>query len=268
MIVEKKSLPTKMAYHGVAIITALCCLAPTILVLAYSFFPNGSLNVMLGTGFTTKQFSEILLLTPEYFGWFWNSFGTTICILAINVPISLMAGYAFSQYHLPWLKWVFMLYIVLMLMPFQATLVPQYITLNTLNLLNSHWAIILPNAFGTFGAFLMSQSMSSIPKEVIEAGKIDGLREFSIFTRIIIPLSYATITALMILVFIDSWSMVEQPTIFLKSTELFPLSISLTKQRLPTTVFAGSVVFSILPFLIYLRGYDRLVDGISLGSMK
>ena len=268
MIIEEKRLYKKALIHIIAMVVSVICVLPLIVTLLHSFFPFGSLSQVSKDGFTFDQYSEILLLAPEFFGWFWNSFRSTFLILLFNIPISLMAGFAFSQYKLRWLKWVFMLYIILMLMPFQATMVPQYITLKSLDLLNSPWAIIIPNIFATFGAFLISQSMKSIPKEIFEAGRLDGLSEFKLFTKIAVPVSTPTTVALIILIFIDNWSMVEQPTIFLQKVHLFPLSITLTTSVFPTVVFAGSIIFSILPLLIYLKGYDKLVNGITLGAIK
>lgn len=250
----------KILMHMVAIIVSIIFILPIIVVFLYSILDNNS--------FSFKQYSELLLLTADYFRWFWNSFESTCFILIFNIPISLMAGFSFSQYKAKWLKWIFMIYILLMLMPFQATMIPQYITIKALHLLNTPYAIILPNIFVTFGAFLMSQSMKSIPREVMEAGRIDGLSEIQLFTRIATPLSSPTIAALVILVFIDSWSMVEQPTIFLQKAYLFPLSVTLNTSTFPTVVFAGSIIFSILPLLIYLKGYDKLVNGITLGVVK
>ena len=246
--------------HIILIAISIIFLSPILVVFYKSFLVDGR--------FSFAQYNELLLLTPNYFRWFWNSFGSTFCILIFNIPVSLLAGFAFSQYKEKWLKWVFMTYIVLMLMPFQATMVPQYITIKTLNLLNTAGAIILPNIFATFGAFLMCQSMKSIPKEIIEAGSIDGLSEFKLFSKLAVPLSVPTTIALTILVFIDGWSMVEQPTIFLQKMHLFPLSVTLNASVFPTVVFAASIIFSVLPLLIYLKWYDKLVAGIAVGAVK
>ncbi len=263
MNVKTLKIVKKIPLHLVAVFVVIISISPLIIVFHRSIL----------TGFNENRLSfslylELLLLTPEYFNWFWNSFSYTFFILIFNVPLSLLAGFAFSRYKNKWIKAVFTLYIILMLMPFQATIVPQYLTLQTLNLMNTPFAIILPNIFGTFGAFLMSQSMKSIPNDIFEAARLDGVSEFSLFLKIAVPLSKSAISALVILLFIDSWSMVEQPTIFLQDPELYPLSMTLTKSMFGEIVFVASVIFSIFPVLIYIRENKKLISGMSLVAVK
>ena len=259
----------KILTRAIIILFSLFCLLPVIVTVAGSFMSFDELTGaphFIPLDFTLRQFEEALLKTPQYLIWFWNSFKITFLTLLIAIPVSLMAAYGFSKFKFPFKDLIFFVYIIVMLMPFQATLVPQYITLKSLNLLDSASAVILPNAFSAFGAFLMTQFMKNLDNELIEAAKIDGMNDISVFFRIIVPLSRPAVSALFILLFIESWSMIEQPMIFLTDASKLPLSLYLG--NISSSLYAGGAIFLILPLLIYLFGYEDLVEGISLGNIK
>ncbi len=259
----------KILVRIIIVIFSIFCLIPVIITISSSFFSYDEVRGALSFSpysFTLNQFEEILLRSPQYLVWFWNSVKVSFATLVIAIPLSLMAAYGFSKFKFPFRDALFFLYIIVMLMPFQATLVPQYITLKKLELLGKTTAIILPNGFSAFGAFLMTQFMRGIDNEMIDAAKMDGMSDFSIFLHIIIPLSKPAIASLFILLFIESWSMIEQPMIFISDPSKLPLSVYLG--RITTSLYAGGTIFVILPLLIYLLGYEDLVEGISLGSIK
>lgn len=116
-----------------------------------------------------------------------------------------------------------------MMLPVQVTLVPNYILFDKIGLIGSYLSLILPGIFSTFGVFLLTQVFSAIPNDMIEAAKIDGANHFQILIRIIIPCSKTGIASLIILCFIDSWNMIEQPLAFLKNYLKYPLSIFLSR---------------------------------------
>lgn len=241
-------------------IVALCCLAPVVYLL-YS-------SLRYGDGFSLRQYEQILLHTKEYFTWFWNSFGYTMAILLICIPISILAAYGFSQFRFRGRGALFFLYIILMLLPFQATAVSQYLTLQSLDLLDTAWAVILPCGYSAFGTFLLTQFMLSIDSEILEAARLDGVGGFRLLWHIILPLCKPAVVSLFILQLISCWSMVDQPVLFLTSENLLPLSLKLGSQSFGPSVFAGGVIYAVLPMLIYLYCQDALEKGISLSSIK
>jgi multiple sugar transport system permease protein len=164
----------------------------------------------------------------------------------------------------------FFVYIIVMLMPFQVTLVSNYLVADKLGLLNSYLSIILPGIFSPFGVFLLKQYMEQIPDVYIEAAKIDGASEFYIFSRIIIPLCKGGIAAVIILVFIDNWNMVEQPLILLKDAAKLPLSIYLSRinEGEIGVSFAAATLYMLPMLLIFLMGEDYLVEGIQISGIK
>lgn len=254
----------KKAGWWLATISALVCLLPFAGVIAGSLRYPGPLPV------TLEQYGRALLQNMEFYTGFWNSLLNTALILLINIPVSLLAGYGFSQYRFPGRNALYWLYVVLMLLPFQAVVVPQYIVLQKTGLLGSRWAVILPCAFSTFTAFLLAQYMKGISRELLDAGRIDGLGELALFWRLAAPLCRPAVTAAVVLVFFSNWSMVEQPVVFLDELSQFPLSVLLNRS---SALFEGAapacgILFSVLPILLYRFCYDDLVEGISLGCVK
>lgn len=216
---------------------------------------------------TLEQYGRTLFQTEKFMRSFWNSVIYTVVIIAINLPVSLLAAYGFTQFDFRGRKTIFWGYIVLMLMPFQATIVPQYLTLKALNILNTPKAVILPNAFSTFGTFLIAQYMRGIDKEIFEAGRIDGHNEFRLMVNIAMPICRPLLSALTVLLFINYWSMVEQPLIFLTKQQLQPLSVLLSGTDLFRKItYACGFLFTLLPLLLYLLSYEDLVQGIALSS--
>jgi multiple sugar transport system permease protein len=127
-------------------------------------------------------------------------------------------------------------------------------------------AVVLPNAFSAFGTFLMTQFIKGISDEFTEAALIDGANTAKTFLHIIVPLTKPAVSALAILLFIESWTMVEQPLIFLTDAALFPLSLYLGS--LSAQLYAGGFIFLIFPVLIYLLGYEDLTNGIAISGLR
>ena len=219
---------------------------------------------------TIKQYTTLLFMNPEYLFKYWNSILLTLPIVAGQMVVACLASYSFARYRRKRREILFFSYIILMLMPFQVTLVPNYMIADTLGILNTYWAIILPGVFSTFAIFLLTKYMRQIPSGYIEAATIDGATEWQIFTKIAIPLCKNAIFALTILLFIDYWNMVEQPLVLLTDTELQPLSVFLAQINEPEIgiAFAASAVYMIPPLLIFLWGEEYLVEGISRSGIK
>ncbi len=252
-------------------VLAVICLLPFLTLFFRSFMSLEELELgefhLFPTKWSFRQYESILLMNKEYFYHFWNSVKYVSMILLFDIPLSMLAGYGFSQYRFRGRNMLFFLYIILMLMPFQATLVPQYLTLKWFNLLNTKYSVILPNIFHAFGVFLMTQYMEGIDKELIEAGRIDGLGDNSCFLKLIVPLCKPAVSALLILSFLDYRAMIEKPVVFLRDPWLTPLSVQLNSIS-STGLLAGGILFSILPLLIYSYGYQDLIEGIHLSSLK
>ena len=161
--------------------------------------------------------------------------------------------------------------IVLLLLPFQVTMVPTVLTLRRLGLMDTMWAIILPSLASPFYVFLLRQSMLGIPGELFEAAQIDGAGPARCYVHIALPVSHAMIGAAVALSFADCWNMVEQPLVFLPNrSDLQPLSVVFNQLSQESTgvEFAGAVLYLLPALLIYLFFQDDIMTGITLSEMK
>lgn len=249
----------KIFLHTIAVL----CILPFALMVIRSV--QGS-----GGGFSLIQYG-LLLQSPRFFRAFWNSVVYTGIILLFNLPLSLLAAYAFSRFRFR-SRWpLFWLYILMMLLPFQATMVPQYMTLQWMGLTDTPWSVVLPNLFSTFGTFLMTQYMRAFDQSIYEAAEIDGMGSFSVFVQLVLPVTKPVITSTAVLSFVNYWSLIEQPSLFLSQQVQQPLAIRLGSTDFAAFANAGGVVFSILPLLLYFYNFDALQQGIrslsAVGSM-
>jgi len=215
-----------------------------------------------------SQYSTVLLKSPEYLLKFWNSVFYVLPIVLFQLIVAAGASYCFARVETKFRSIVFFTYIILMLMPYQVTLVPNYIIMDKLNLLNTRWAIILPGIFSPFSVFILTKFMRRIPVSVVEAAKLDGAGEWQIFSKIYMPLCRSTLYSVAILVFIDYWNMVEQPLILLSDQELYPLSVFLSKINEGDTgiALAIAVIYMVPPVLLFLYSEDYLIDGIAYSA--
>lgn len=280
---------------AVLVIFAILFLAPIILTIANSFMSATEINANYGAIFATgkaggkqyiseqvnlklipdivsfKQYWTVLFQSPEYLVKFWNSVIYVVPIMLFQLLVAALAAYAFTRTRGRVKELIFFIYVILMLMPYQVTLVPNYLVSNWLNILDTRWAIWLPGFFSPFAVYLLTKYMRRIPTSYIEAAKIDGAGEWQIFTRVCMPLCRGALYSVAILVFIDYWNMVEQPLILLTNTELYPLSVFLSQINAGEIglAFAVATIYMVPPLCVFLYGEDYLVDGITYqGGIK
>ena len=218
-----------------------------------------------------RQYGTVLLRSPDYIVKFWNSVFLTVPIVVFQVAIASLAAYGFSRYRGKVREAIFFGYIVLMLMPYQVTLVPNYLVARWLHLLDTRWAIILPGIFAPFSVFLLTKNMRRIPKVMIEAAELDGAGEWDIFSRVCLPLCKGSLVSVAMLVFIDYWNMVEQPLILFSDVEKYPLSVFLSEINSGEVgvAFAVAVIYMTPTLLMFLWGEDYLEEGITYaGGIK
>lgn len=216
-----------------------------------------------------EQYGKVLLDSPMYLSMFWNSVFLVVPIIAGQTLIAALAAYAFSKLKFRGREALFLVYVLTMLMPFQVTLVPNYIMADRLGLLNSAGAIILPGIFAAFGVFMLRQFMLDIPYAYIEAAKMDGAGHLRIFYTIIVPMVQPGLAALTILLFVDYWNMVEQPLIFLDDPLRQPLSVYLSNiSSEKGLAFAASMIYMAPMVLLFLYAETYFIEGIQLSGIK
>ncbi len=233
-----------------------------------------------GTGFiswkivpdypTFSNYAKLLFFTPQFFVLFWNSMKLVTLILAGQLLVGVPAAWAFAVYRIKGAKVLFALYIVLMLLPFQVTMLSSYLVMNSFSLLDTHMAVILPAVFSTFPIFLTYGGFRTIPIELLEAARMDGAREEYIFWKIGLPLGKGGMFSAMVLGFLEYWNMMEQPMAFLEDKSLWPLSLYLSEI---TWDYAGYAFFASLLMMlpsvfVFMIGQDYLEQGIVYSGLK
>ncbi len=217
------------------------------------------------------QYFTVLLKSPDFLYKFWNSVILVAPIVLAQLAVASVAAYGFTRWRGKIRDTIFFAYVILMLMPYQVTLVPNYLVSDFLGLLNTRWAIILPGAFAPFSVFLLTKSMRRIPASLIESAKLDGAGEWHIFWNICLPQCRSALYSIAILVFIDYWNMVEQPLILLPDASQQPLSVYLSQINAGEIgiAFAAAVIYMVPGLLMFLHGEAYLVEGITYaGSVK
>ncbi len=217
-----------------------------------------------------SNYGKLLFLSPQFFVLFWNSVKMVLLILAGQLLIGVPAAWAFAAYQNRFGKLLFTLYVVLMLLPFQVTMLSSYLVLNGFSLLNTHTAVILPAVFSTFPVFLCYGGFRGIPMQLFEAARVDGATEMFIFFKIGLPLGKSGILSALVLGFLEYWNMMEQPMAFLDDKSLWPLSLYLPEITWERAGFAfcASIITLIPAAFVFVLGQDYLEQGIIYSGLK
>lgn len=219
---------------------------------------------------TLSQYGNLLFGSPVYLNMFWNSVKIVVPIVIGQMIVSSMAAYAFTVLKFRGKEAVFFLYIIVMLLPLQVTLMPNYMIVNWLNIQESYLAIILPGIFQPMGVFLLRQYMKSMPDAYMESAKIDGAGHGRIFVSILLPLMKPGIAAMVMLTLLDYWNLVDQAVIFIQDSEAQPLSLFLAQINNGDAglAFAGSCFYALPVLMVLFYGQEYLKSGISITGLK
>ena len=291
---RKKHYFSRGALTVLAAVFAFMFLMPTVLTITNSFMTQSEITANYGQVFQNatdgksfikdtinlkfipdkvsfSQYFTVLLKSPSYLLKFGNSVILVVPITVFQILIACLASYGFARAEGKIKGIIFFGYIILMLMPYQVTLVPNYLVADWFHILNTNWAIWLPGIFSPFSVYLLTKYMKRIPKALFEAAQIDGAGEWKLFTKVAMPICKGAIYSCAILVFIDYWNMVEQPLILFTDTEKYPLSVFLSKinEGEIGLAFAVATIYMIPGLLIFLYSEEYLVEGITYqGGIK
>lgn len=287
----KKKL-TKVLLTVLAASTVILVLIPIVLTITNSFMAASEITSNYGMifqktetggkGFISQtvnlkfipdlvsfsQYFTILIKSPDYLIKFWNSLILVVPIVAFQLAVAFLAAYGFTRAKGKAAAIVFFAYVILLLMPYQVTLVPNYLVLDWMKLLDTRWAIWLPGIFSPFSVYLLTKYMKRIPTALFEAARIDGANEWQIFIKICVPICKGIATSCVILVFMDYWNMVEQPLLFFSDSDMYPLSIFLSQINAQEVglAFAAATVYMVPCLLLYVYGEESLVEGVAYQS--
>ena len=208
---------------------------------------------------------------PGFYVMFWNSRLQTGAVLGGQLLAALARSLGVCTV---WIqgegRLCFFLYIILMMQPFQVTMVPGYLVLKQMHLLNTHLAVVFPGMFSAFPVFVMAKFFESIPGPLVEAARLDGAGEFSIFARVGIPVGKPGIVSVMVLGFLENWNAIEQPMTYLKEKRLWPLSLYLPEitSDKAGVAWAASIIMMMLPVILFVMGAESLEQGIAASGIK
>ena len=205
--------------------------------------------------------------------WVGNTVFFAICVTFLQVFTGSFAAYGFSKVKFRGRNVLFLIYIATMAVPWKAYMIPQFKILSAIGLSDTRWSIILLQAFGAFGVFMMKQFYDTIPEELSEAARLDGLSEFGIYRRIVLPLSGPSIAALGIITFTNTWNDYMGPLIYLRSPSLYTIQLGLktfiSQNSADYAMIMTGSVMSVLPILIvFLIGQKQFIEGIATSGMK
>lgn len=202
-----------------------------------------------------------------------NTLKIAISTTILTVITSSLAGYAFAKLKFPERDKLFFVYIATMMIPYQVMMIPQFMLMSKLNLVDSHWALIILGAFNPFGVFLFRQFFMAIPDELLEASRIDGLNDFGIYMKIILPLSRPAIATLVIFSFMHAWNDFLGPLIYLTSDHLYTIQLGMqhfiTSYNTEYALLMAAAVSAIVPtIIVYFFAQDHFIEGIASSGVK
>ncbi|MEA4999581.1 MAG: carbohydrate ABC transporter permease [Candidatus Limiplasma sp.] len=217
---------------------------------------------------TLNGYYELLFASGSYLSMFWNSMLVATAISVGNVFVALLVGYVLAKVPFRGRDSLRFMYIAMMMMPFQVTLLPNYIIVKQLGLYNTIWALILPGMFAPFGVFLLSQFLRGISDEMVEAAVLETNSPIQILVQVVAPMVYPGLLALFLLSFSEAWNMVEQPLILLQDSWRYPLSLVLNNVQGANlaVAFAGSVLYMLPVVLLYRMFEEELFQGLSVAK--
>ena len=270
------------------VILALVILLPVIVTVLYSFFSPEEIRAFMDTRgsfsdaawmdarlsprmFSLSQYWKILIVDTSVLRMFAMSVFYTVMILLGQAVFVPMLAYALSRFRFRGRNIIFMAILLLMLLPYQVTMVPNVLTLRRMGLMNTVWAVILPLWFAPFYVFLLRQFMASLPNELFEAAQVDGAGTIRCYFHIALPVCRPAIGAALALSFADCWNLVEQPMTYLSQrTELQPLSVMFNQLVSESTgvEFAGAVIYILPALFVYLYFLEDILSGIQLTELK
>ncbi|WP_270168071.1 carbohydrate ABC transporter permease [Paenibacillus sp. SYP-B4298] len=226
--------------------------------------------------FTLSNYTAVLNNFP-YMSWMGNSVGMTVASTLFVLVITTLAAYAFGRLHFRGKKLLFMLIVSMLLIPIQAYIVPLFLLVSKLNLLNSYYAIVLVAGANVTSVFILTSFFKTIPRELEEAARIDGCKDFGIFSKIMLPLAKPALSTVTILMFISNWNNFLWPLIAIRENSLKPLAVGIaqfmggansTAQFQYGTSLAGACMAIIPSLIVFLSLQRYFVEGVANTGIK
>ncbi len=262
--------------HAALIVLALLSLAPLLWMLSVSFMPAGGASRFpppLLPDVPTLDNYRALFQRIGMGGYFLNSVLVSSAITLLSLLINAMAGYAFAKLRFAGRERLFKVLLAALVIPSQVTMLPLFLMLKEMGLVNSYAGVVIPGLASIFGIFLVRQYARSIPDELMEAARIDGAGEWRIFFRIVLPMLKPVLVTLAIFTFMGSWNDFMWPLIVLtdQTHQTLPVALaSLSREHIQDVemMMAGAVLTVTPVLLLFLALQRYYIQGLLLGSVK
>lgn len=273
----RRQLP-RLLLHIVLSLGAVAMVLPFVWMVSTSFKELAQVFVYppewIPNPFVWQNYPQAMTAVP--FGrWFLNSLFIAVLVTLGQLATCSLAGFTFARMRFPGRNVLFLIYLGTMMIPHHVTIIPIFVMMNTMGLVNTFWPLILPGLASAWGAFLFRQFFLTLPQELEDAAKIDGSSFFRIYTQIFMPLAKPVLATLGVFTFMGSWNDFLGPLIFLQSKDVKTLTIGLLQFRADFQgmgnwpVMMAGVVISVLPVLIaFVIGQKYFVRGIALTGIK
>jgi multiple sugar transport system permease protein len=221
---------------------------------------------------TTANFEQ-LFANPNMGRWIFNSAFISLSVTSLNIIFASLAGFAFAKLEFPGRRVLFWVYMATMMVPFQVTMFPLFKLMVTWGWVNKYWALIVPAATLPYNVFLMRQVIRTLPYEILDSARIDGCNEFSLFWRIVLPMSTNGIAVMGIFTFIATWNDFLWPLIILNSEDMrtLPIALSTFQSTYETDyglLMAGGTLMAIPMFLMFFLFQRYFLQGVTFGALK
>jgi multiple sugar transport system permease protein len=269
---------TELAYRAfraaLLAATAFLIVMPIVVMASTAFKPDGQIyDFPMRIIPKTPTLENFALLRDRFPMYVWNSVKLTAIIVVVQLITSTTGAYAFSKLRWKGREQLFLLYVVSIMIPIQAIIIPQFIIVRNLGLYDTHLSLILTGAFTAFGTFLIKQFFMTIPDSYVEAAHIDGAGEFTIFFRIMLPLSKPVIATQVIFSFRFFWNDFFAPLIYLTNQRLKTLPLGMADFATETYTYVGPQMaasfISIIPVMvIFLSAQKYFVEGVAASGVK
>ena len=272
----KKNTLTKLFMYGILIIYAVVTFIPFLWAILSSFKPLSEIVsgiTFFPEHFTFNNYTEIFSRQPLFLRWMFNSIFITACMVILNIIFNSMAGYALARVKFAGRKFWFFLILVVLMIPFQVTLIPSYLILKAFGWLDTYQGLIIPGMVNATFIFMMRQFFLNFPKELEEAAQMDGLSRIGTFFKIVMPLAKPALAAQAVFIFMSSWNDFMRPLIIMSSEDMFTLTLGLNSFKgqyisFWNLIMAASTLMTMPSLLIYAFFNRYFIKGVTFTGGK